>query len=83
MYVSFINQQFEADLVDMNHLKNENKGFTFLLTCIDVLLKYASVEPLRSKKAAEVVKAFQSILTKSERVCQRLHTDEGKEFYNI
>lgn len=82
VYVSFIDQQFEADLVDMSHLKKENTGYTFLLTCIDVLSKYAWAIPLKSKSAADVAQGFESILKTSGRICQRLHTDEGKEFYN-
>lgn len=82
VYVSFINEQFEADLVDMSHLKKENQGYTFLLTCIDVLSKYAWAIPIKSKNATDVTNAFQSILTTSGRICQRLHTDRGKEFYN-
>ena len=72
--MSFINQQFEADLVDMSHLKKENQGFTFLLTCI------AWAIPLKSKSATDVTTAFESILTTSGRICQRLHTYQ--EFYN-
>lgn len=64
----------------MSHLKEDNEGYRFLLTCIDVLSRYAWVKPLKTKSGKDVTDAFQSIL--DERLCQQLHTDEGKEFYN-
>ena len=82
VYVTYKDQQFEADLVDMSHLNKYNDGYRYLLTCIDVLSKYAWVVPLKNKSGEDVAKAFQSILTSSGRYCQKLHTDEGKEFYN-
>ena len=66
----------------MSHLSKYNDGCRYLLTCIDVLSKYAWVVPLKNKSGEAVAKAFQSILTLSGRYCQKLHTDERKEFYN-
>ena len=80
VYVSYKDQQFEVDLVDIGFAK-QNDGYRYLLTCIDVLSKYAWVVPLKSKSAQHVTDAFESILQQG-RVCTTLHTDEGKEFYN-
>ena len=44
-----------------------NKRFRFLLCVIDIYSKYAWVVPLKDKKAASIVNAFQSILKKSNR----------------
>ena len=44
-----------------------NKGIRFLLCAIDIFSKYAWVFPLKNKKAATIVNAFQSILDNSER----------------
>ena len=82
VYVTFKDQQFEADLVDMSHLQKHNDGYKYLLTCIDVLSRYAWAIPLKNKSGIAVTKAFESILVSSKRYCQKLHTDEGKEFYN-
>ena len=38
--------QFQADLVDVQSLSRYNKGFKYLLTCIDIFSKYAWVIPL-------------------------------------
>jgi len=50
--------QWQADLVDLGKLASYNKGFKYLLTCIDVLSRYAWVVPLKDKTLKE---AFQVI----------------------
>lgn len=78
--VGKINQQFQADLVDMQSLSKYNDGYRYLLTCIDVLSKYAWAIPLSDKKAETVVSGFEKIF--SERVPCKLQTDAGGEFKN-
>ena len=39
-----------------------NKGIGYLLCVIDIFSKYAWVVPLKKKKRATIVNAFQSIL---------------------
>ena len=73
--------QWEADLVDVSSLSHQNKGYKFLLTCIDVLSKFAWVVPLKNKKGVTLVKAFKKILS-SGRTPVRLYTDKGTEFTN-
>lgn len=76
-----IDQQWQADLVDMASLIEFNKGYKYLLTCIDVLSKYAWVIPLKNKTGNALVEAFKKIL-KSGRKPQFLQTDKGTEFLN-
>jgi hypothetical protein len=45
-----IDHQWQADLVDLAKLSSYNKGFKYLLTCIDVLSRYQWVVPLTDKK---------------------------------
>ena len=79
--VSGINAQFQADLADVQNLSRYNKGYKYLLTCIDVFSKYAWTVPLKTKTGQELVKAFQTILS-SGRKPNKLQTDQGKEFVN-
>ena len=58
-----IDAQFQADLVDLQNLSRYNKGYKYLLTCIDIFSKYAFVLPLKTKQGQELVKAFQKILS--------------------
>lgn len=79
--VGGIDHQWQADLADMSSLKQFNEGFTFLLTVIDILSKYAWVVPLKSKAKHGVAEAFASIF-KQGRKPLTLQTDQGTEFLN-
>ena len=39
--VGGLNEQFQSDLVDMQSLKSYNDDFKYLLTCINILSKFA------------------------------------------
>jgi transposase InsO family protein len=79
--VGGIDQQWQADLVDMQEFAKENEGFRYLLVVIDVFSKYAWVAVLKTKTGAVVRDAFEAIL-KQGRVPNKLQTDNGTEFYN-
>ena len=82
-YVAHIDQQWQADLADMQQLSSENNGFRYLVTCIDVLSKFAWVEPVKTKRAVDVCRAFRVILRRAHpRKPQRIQTDKGTEFFN-
>ena len=70
-----------ADLVDISSLAGFNKGYKFLLTCIDVFSKFAWVVPLKNKTGGSLVNGFQSILDLG-RSPEKLQTDKGTEFLN-
>ena len=75
-------EQWQADLVDVQALKKDNDGYRFLLTVIDVLSKYAWVVPLKDKTGKSLVDGFDAVFKKDSRVPERLQTDAGKEFLN-
>ena len=79
--VGGIDSQWQADLVDMAALSRANDGYRYLLTCIDILSKYAWVVPLRTKTGAQLIEAFETIFATGRRP-QHLQTDEGTEFLN-
>ena len=76
-----IDQQWVADLAEMQRYWRQNRGVRYLLMVVDVLSKYAWVRPIKHKTGAELLKAFQSIVTEGHRP-QTLQTDKGKDFYN-
>ena len=76
-----LDHQWVADLVEVQKLAKYNRGYRYLLTVIDVLSKYAWVQPLKDKTGVQLVKAFEKILKTGRRPIQ-LQTDRGKEFYN-
>ncbi len=79
--VSHIDDVWQMDLVDMKAYKQDNAGYTFLLTCIDVFSKFAWVHPLKDKTGMTVLKAIQKIF-KQGRKPKKIQTDYGSEFIN-
>ena len=91
--VSGVNNTWSIDLVDMQKLAKENKGFKYILTCIDVLSKFAWVVPLKNKKYHTLINAFQEILKTAQtapappggstRLTPKyIWSDQGSEFTN-
>ena len=76
-----IDSQWQADLVDLQSLSQWNRGYKYLLTCIDVLSKFAWVVPLKTKTGKELVAAFKEIFRQGRKP-EKLQTDAGTEFKN-
>ena len=66
----------------MQLISKFNKGFRFLLCVIGIFSKYALVIPLKDKKGANIVDAFQKIFKESDRGPNKTWVDKGSEFYN-
>ena len=64
----------------MQKFAKSNKGYRYLLTCIDIFSKYSWVILLKDKKGIIVKNALQKIF--KQRSPKFLWTDRGKEFYN-
>lgn len=79
--VNGIDDQWQADLVDVRALSRYNSRFNFLLTCIDIFSKFAWVIPLKNKTGRSLAKALDQIF-KSGRRPRKLQTDKGSEFFN-
>ena len=79
--VTWIDDQWQADLVDVSSLARFIKGYKFLLTCIDVFSKFALVVPLKNKSGETLVNGFQPILDLG-RSPEKLQPDKGTEFLN-
>ena len=77
-----IYDQWQIDLVDLSSLSRVNDNYKFLLTCIDVLSKYAWVVPMKDKSAKSLVDAVAYIFTTSKRMPNKIQGDKGKEFVN-
>lgn len=79
---SYIDDNWQADLLFLPELRNYNDRKYIMLVCIDVISRYAWGESLRSKHGKHVAAAFTKILLKSGRKPEKLQTDHGTEFYN-
>jgi len=75
--------QWQADLAVMSNLSRENKGYHYILTCIDVLSRYAWAVPVKTKGAKDMLTAMKLLFKQTwPRKPKRLQTDRGVEFYN-
>ena len=70
-----------ANLADMQLTSKFNKRFRFLLCVVDIFSKFAWVVPLKNKKGASIVNAFQSILKDANRKPNKIWVDKGSEIY--
>ena len=82
VYSSFKHNICDFDLADMQLISKYNKGIRFLFCAIDLFSKYAWVVHLKVKKGVTIVNAFQSIFNSLKREPNKLHVDQGSEFYN-
>ena len=80
VHVRKIDEQFQADLVDMQEFARVNNGFRYILTVIDILSKFAWAIPLKNKSANTVLEAFKTIFSSRKPI--KLQTDRGREFLN-
>ena len=78
--VNHIDEIFAADLVEMQKFAKLNKGYRYLITCIDIFSKFAWFIPLKDKKGITIKNALQKIF--KQRKPKLLWTDRGTEFYN-
>ena len=78
-----IDDLWQIDLMEMIPFARINKGYRYIMTCIDVFSRYAYATPLKSKGGEEVAKALQKLLGKTAPPPPKnIQTDRGKEFYN-
>ena len=77
-----IDEQWQADLVDLSKLSKKNSGYKFILVIIDILSKYVWLRPLKSKKGSELKEAIEDVLEKSGRKPRILQSDKGTEYRN-
>jgi transposase InsO family protein/ribosomal protein L21E len=79
--VSGINDQWQADLADMQLLADENQGYRYILIVIDCFSRKAWARALQDKSGKSVADAFNDIFNTQEPP-NKLQTDKGREFYN-
>jgi len=82
IYASYPGEIFAIDLVDISKFKKTNNQYSYLLTSIDVFSKQAFVEPLKDKSSKSVCTAFKKILKRVPFQVIKIHSDQGREFFN-
>lgn len=80
--VKGVYSQFQMDLVDMQYLAKENKGYNYILTIIDVFSKRAWALPLKDKGGLQVRHSLEKFFESLEKLPRNVQSDRGKEFTN-
>ena len=86
-FVKDLADQIQMDLVDMGKYKNQNKGYYWILTAVEILSRYAFTIPVYRKDTKNMTKAVSDLLEEfKERFGKYPNVaqfDEGKESYNV
>jgi hypothetical protein len=77
---SGLHTDWQADLCILADIARKNRGYQYLLVCIDTLSRQMFVAPVRKKTSELMVEAFECIFKKSKYVPWKLFTDSGLEF---
>lgn len=80
-YSSGLNHVWQMDLMEMIPYARINKGYKYILTCVDVFSRFARALPTKSKKGDEIASVITTMF-KKQQVPRKIQTDLGKEFYN-
>lgn len=71
---------WSIDLVDMG--ANVDKGYRYILMCIDCFTRYGWAVPLKDKTSSATWKALSDIMKSSRRKPSKIWADQGSEFFN-
>lgn len=77
-----IDDTFQIDLIQFTQYPKENKNHNYILVVIDTFSKFAWTEPVKNKTGVCVTNAMQAIFKRSGHICKKIHSDNGKEFFN-
>lgn len=75
-----LNTDWQCDLSDFQKVSQANKGYRYLLVCIDVLSRLITVAPTKSKNSRDMIEAFNLIFGKAGVRPTKLYSDMGLEF---
>ena len=78
-----IDQQWVADLIEVQTISKHNKGYRYILVVNDASSKYTRAWPIKKKTGKDVTDMFAKIIKEAKgRKPQTLQTDASKEFYD-
>jgi transposase InsO family protein len=77
-----INEEWQADLIDLPKLVPENNGYRYILTMCDIFSRHAWVIPLKGKTGKEVAAALKKHFDDEGVQPSIWGSDSGKEFKN-
>ncbi|XP_069102146.1 uncharacterized protein [Argopecten irradians] len=79
--VTHIDEECQADLLDVRNLAKHNDKIQYLLVVIDIFSKFLWIQPLSDKKSKSIVEALKKIFADG-RIPEKFYSDKGSEFEN-
>jgi hypothetical protein len=76
------NQYWAIDLIEMQEYSKVNKGYNYILVCVDIYTRFCWVEPIKTKTGKETSNTLQKIINKASDPPEKFYCDSGTEFYN-
>jgi len=77
--VEHLDMQWDSDLLQFADFAKYNRGYKYLVVCIDLFSRYLWVKALKTKASAETAKACKAIFDEG-RHPSVLRTDQGREY---
>jgi hypothetical protein len=77
--MSSIDEQWDADVMDMQKFARQNHGYRYLAVFIDIFSRYIWVEPMKTKKNEDMLRAINRVFIKGRKPLY-LRTDQGMEY---
>jgi hypothetical protein len=74
------NERYAIDLIDMNRYTDKNRGYRYILTCIDFFSRYTWAVPIKKKESGDVAQAMATICNKAGVYPNIIQKDNGGEF---
>jgi len=74
------NHRWAVDLVDMNYYIQSNRGYRYILSCIDFFSKKVFAIPLKNKEGETARDGLESICSKNNTYPLIIQSDNGGEF---
>lgn len=71
-----------VDLIDVSNQANDNRGYKFILTAIELYSRYAWTLPLKTKNGSEVAQVLEQLFNSMRQKPNKLWSDRGSEFFN-
>ena len=80
-FVKDLADQIQMDLVDMGKYKNQNKGYYWILTAVEILSRYSFTIPVYRKDTKNMTKAVSDLKERFGKYPNMAQFDKGKELY--
>lgn len=71
---------WSIDLIDMNYFLKSNRGFRYILDCIDLNSRYCWIRAIKNKNIKDITQAMKSIFNEAGNKPKIIKSDQGTEF---